>query len=95
MNWKGTLLKNKNIKWKPAKVEYIKDEGLDFVIVFPLTSLFEAQAKASFSAGVLTALTWVAQKQGKPIKKIDLIEFLADIELSELANQLHASEVKE
>ena len=48
MNWRDTLIKNKDIQWKHPKIKYIEDGKVDMILTIPFTNILEQQAKLSF-----------------------------------------------
>ena len=87
MNWKETVLKSSEIKWRRPKMKSVDDGKLDFIIHLPLTNLFRRQAKRAFSHGVAATLAFIAkhQESGRPIETSDIVAFLNECDLPELA----------
>ena len=84
-------MKSEDIKWKGLPTENT-DGKLDIHLKIPLTNWIEAQAKASFAAGMFTMLRFHVQKQTEknPIAIIeiaDLIKLFNDCGLPDIANQ--------
>ena len=88
MHWKKTLMKSEDIKWKGLHAENIAGK-LDIHLKIPLTNWIEAQAKASFAAGMLTMLQFHVQKQTEKssIEVADLIKLFNDCGLPDIANR--------
>lgn len=53
VNWKDTVIKNKDIQWKHPKIKYVEDGKIDFILTLPLTHIIEMQAKRSFLMGIM------------------------------------------
>jgi hypothetical protein len=68
MNYKDTVLKQNQIKWRRPPVKYIEDGKLDVVVSIPLTRVIEGQAQISFAWGCFEALSWLGDTQQKQIK---------------------------
>lgn len=63
MNWKETVLKQKNIKWKRPSLKYFDDGNIDLIINIPITKLMEKQAHWAFLCGVQQVLLFYAKAQ--------------------------------
>ena len=88
-HWKDTIIESGQIKWKRPRVKGIEDGKLDVYITIPLTSLFEAQAKKSFAAGMFRMMEFHVRKQGEGavIELSDLMKLFNDCGLPEIARQ--------
>ena len=56
MNWKDTVFKQSEIKWKNPKFKYVDDNKTDLILTIPITGLLEQQAFRSFTRGVYEGL---------------------------------------
>ena len=68
MNYKDTVLKQSQIKWRRPPVKYIEDGKLDVVVSIPLTKVIEGQAQISFAWGCFEVLSWLGDTQQKQIQ---------------------------
>jgi hypothetical protein len=60
MNWKDTVFKQSQIKWKNPKFKYVDDNNIDLILTIPITNLLEQQARQSFTQGVFEMLKHIA-----------------------------------
>jgi hypothetical protein len=87
-NWRDTLLKSKDIKWK-QKLTNVEDGKLDFDLHLPLTELFEKQAFYSFLAGMVLVFKFNMDilKENRSIEVADLHKLFTDAGYSQFANE--------
>ena len=90
MNWKDTVIKSDQIKWKRLPVKNIAGDKLDIQVNIPLTNLFESQARQSFLQGMFTMLQFHIQHQvdKRSIGFTDLIGLFNLCGLPEIATLL-------
>ena len=86
-NWKDTLIKSKNIKWK-QKLTNVEDGKLDFDLHLPLTELFEKQAFTSFLYGMIFVFKFDMGilKENRSIEVADLHKLFTDAGYPEFAD---------
>ena len=60
MNWKDTVFKQSQIRWKNPKFKYVDDNNIDLFLTIPITDLLEQQARQSFAQGVFEMLKHIA-----------------------------------
>jgi len=63
MNYKDTIMSQRQMKWQPLKIRQIKDGKIELKLTISLTELFDAQAKQAFMRGVVEALGFVGNCQ--------------------------------
>jgi hypothetical protein len=68
MNYKDTILKQSQIKWKQPKMKVKDDGNVDLNIHVPLTELLDKQALNSFTKGVLHMMTLYADCQTNKVE---------------------------
>jgi hypothetical protein len=90
-HWKETVLKSGHIKWERPPIKNIEDGKLDILVTIRLTSLFESQAKYSYSEGIRTMMELLiqSQTQKRVIKVTDIVKMLNDCGFPELAKEIH------
>ncbi len=90
MHWKETVIKQRQIKWKPLKVANVEDGKLDIILTIPLTNLIEGATKSAFTHGMLTMLQFHIQKgrEKKIIEVPDLVKLFIESGLPEVAKEL-------
>jgi len=59
MNWKDTVFKQSQVRWKNPKFKYVDDNNIDITLTIPITSLLEQQALQSFAIGVAEVLKFM------------------------------------
>ena len=65
MNYKDTILKQKEFNWTNPKINISKDGKVDFDIHIPLTDILDKQAQRSFTFGVIELMKFAAKLQQK------------------------------
>lgn len=70
MDYKATVIKNQDIKWKHPKIEYIEDGKVDMILTIPLTGILELQAFRSFAAGAKAVFTFFQDNQNRSIEEV-------------------------
>jgi hypothetical protein len=61
MNWKDTVFKQSQVKWKNPKFKYVDDNNIDLILTIPITGLLEQQARQSFTIGVSEVLKFMGR----------------------------------
>jgi hypothetical protein len=59
MNWKDTVFKQSQIKWKNPKFKYVDDDNIDIILNIPITNLLKQQARQSFTIGISEILKFM------------------------------------
>ena len=95
MNWRDTLLKSSDIKWK-QKVKSTDDGKLDFDLHLPLTELFERQALLSYLQGAYDVLMFQtnfrSNNPGKTIEVEDIAKHFIECGLPQVAVKLREAQ---
>lgn len=70
MNYKDSLLKQENIKWKQPRIKWQDDDSMDLVLKVPIQKLLEGQAYKSFNAGVIALFDFLEIQKDKPLPEL-------------------------
>ena len=62
VNYKDTILAQKQIKWKRPPAKVIDDGRVDIIITIPLTEILDLQAKTSYFAGANEIFKFIIEK---------------------------------